>query len=377
MIVYPLRAYVLRLVCGAALLCCAGHAAGAQAQRADTRARAVAARFAPVFYQGLSDEPRFDYITNFDFDGDWRGDNNWANAADTRYRLPAHVYYAVSETRTHYFIHYALFHPRDSKGGSTGRIISEVIGEGIKRAGQYDPTGLSAEASLAHENDMEGCLVVVERQGDDVQRARVVYVETLAHNRFHKYTPGNADDKGMIDDKTVLLLDQRPRLYVEPKGHGIEAYQDEANKQQPRRGIIRYNYGPRAGIPMPNAESVSYDLLPLYTTLWPRARQKGASQTYGTTTDYGRVGVSVALANGRVEERQIQVGKLGATFLGKVGGQNMARPPWGWGDIKERDEAAGAWFFDPAATIKRHFKLGDEFSVAYVRQQFLQIGATR
>ena len=77
----------------------------------------IAARFAPVFHQALGSSPRFDYITRFDFDGDWRGDNNWANAADTQYPLTATVYFNVSESPTHYFIHYAAFHPRDYKGG--------------------------------------------------------------------------------------------------------------------------------------------------------------------------------------------------------------------------------------------------------------------
>lgn len=36
----------------------------------------IAAQFAPVFYQGLGDSPRSDFITNFDFDGDWKSDNN-------------------------------------------------------------------------------------------------------------------------------------------------------------------------------------------------------------------------------------------------------------------------------------------------------------
>src|SRR5580765_5749846 len=73
----------------------------------------VAARFAPIFYQALGDKPRSDYITNFDFDGDWRGDNNWEHTDDTSFPLLAYIYYAVSETQTHFFIHYAVFHPRD------------------------------------------------------------------------------------------------------------------------------------------------------------------------------------------------------------------------------------------------------------------------
>ncbi len=43
-----------------------------------TNEREIAARFAPIFYQALGDKPRSDYITNFDFDGEWRGENNWS-----------------------------------------------------------------------------------------------------------------------------------------------------------------------------------------------------------------------------------------------------------------------------------------------------------
>ena len=45
----------------------------------------VAARFAPSFYQGMAGTGRFDDITNFDFDGDWIGDNNWEHAGDKKY----------------------------------------------------------------------------------------------------------------------------------------------------------------------------------------------------------------------------------------------------------------------------------------------------
>ncbi|HKZ00915.1 MAG TPA: hypothetical protein VJ180_01670, partial [Pyrinomonadaceae bacterium] len=71
--------------------------------------REIAARFAPIFYQALGDKPRSDYLTNFDFDGDWRGDNNWSNSDDKKHPLKAYVYYSVSETASHLFIHYAVF----------------------------------------------------------------------------------------------------------------------------------------------------------------------------------------------------------------------------------------------------------------------------
>ena len=100
----------------------------------------IAARFAPVFRQALGSSPRYDYITAFDFDGDWQGDNNWENAADDRYAMSATVYFNVSETLTHYYIHYAAFHPRDYKGGNvSGVVLSEVLREAAARHGDLRP----------------------------------------------------------------------------------------------------------------------------------------------------------------------------------------------------------------------------------------------
>jgi hypothetical protein len=340
--------------------------AHAQTVRTETEARAVAARFAPIFYQGIGEDPRADLITNFDFDGDWRGDNNWANLANERFPLKAYVYYAVSETRTHLFIHYAVFHPRDYKGGSMrGRILSEIIREGVKRGGNLDPTGLAAEAALAHENDMEVCLVVVAKGGAGLTDARVAFVETLAHNRFLLYRADAAEGP-------LSFEADRPVLYIEPKGHGIRAFAGSGEGLSDK--VLRYSYEKRADVPTMNADAASYDLLPIQTTLWARARS-GINETYGTKRDYGRFKITKALANGKAVAQNIRVGVLGAAYVGKVGGQNMARPPWGWFDQNEREAAAGSWFFDPATTVKQHFKLGDEMSLAYTRQTFLGIGA--
>jgi hypothetical protein len=287
--------------------------------------------------------------------------------------LKAYIYYAVSETATHYFIHYAVFHPRDYKGGATrGRLLSDILNETVKRSGKYDPTGLAGEATIAHENDMEGCVVVVAKQGNDLEHAHVVYVETLAHNHFLKYTATATEGAANV----VRLEDQHPQLYVEPKGHGIEAYL-ATEKQRDHKELLRYTYEGRADAPAPKAESVSYDLLPLLTTLWARAQQ-GVNETYGAAIDYERVPVTAVLSNGKMQARQVPIGKLGSAFLGRVGGHNIARPPWGWVDVKERNEQLrGAWFFDPARTVKRHFNLGADFSVAYVWQPFLGIGTTK
>jgi hypothetical protein len=344
------------------------------------RDREVAAAFAPVFYEGLGDNSRADFITNFDFDGDWRGDNNWANADNKRFPMRAYVYYAVSETQTHLFIHYAVFHARDYKGGGTGgALLSEAIREGVRRGGKYDPTGLSSEAVLAHENDMEGCLVVAAKSGEDTTRARVVYVETLGHDRFQKYA---ADSDAAPGFKRFESEKGRPLLYVEPKGHGVSAYDEERRAKDSTdsrtddsggRRVLVYRYAGHAG----DAESagergeVGYDLLPLYTTLWPRAR-RGANETFGVAQDFGTLSAS-AFAGGKASSRRVTLGKLGAAFRGTVGAANAARPPWGWFDRTERDVPPGSWFFDPAATIKRDFRGGEDFSLVYTHAPFLGV----
>lgn len=338
-------------------------AAELEPESAEARNRTVAALYAPVFYQGIGDQPRYDYITNFDFDGDWRGDNNWENASKKEYPLRAWVYYAVRETKAHYFLHYAAFHPRDYKGGTgKGKVFSKVIRTMTKPAASIDPTGRAMEAALAHENDLEGCLVVVEKRGPDPRQGKVVFVETLAHNNFLKYVPDGERREGF---ETFTLQGKRVRLFVEPKGHGIEAY-DPAGKHSKARVRV-YTFTGNADTPTEDqADPVGYDLTPMATTLWAQALQ-GVSPTYAETEDYGAMLLEFAEGD-KVREEAVEVGRIGAAFRGKVGGENLARAPWGWFDAKDKDQPMGQWFFDPARTVRRDFGLGEEFGVAYLRR---------
>lgn len=328
--------------------------------------RTIAARFAPVFRQALGSDPRYDYITRFDFDGDWQGDNNWANAGDETYRLAGSVYFNVSETETHYFIHYAAFHPRDYKGGTVGGVLmSEVLREAAARHGHYDPTGLAQSAVLAHENDMEGALVVVRKARGLFGRARLEFVETLAHNQFLQYHVGSGDPGVTAEDEHAVL-------YIEPKGHGIEGYHGGAQDQAAEAGVATYRYTGTARVPTDQSGFVGYDLVPLTEALWPAARA-GHSGIYGGTFDYTSWTVQTRAATGGVTDHDVALGELGAVFNGTVGGRNMARPPWGWFDQDETDQRQGAWFLTPAETVRRHFSLDDEFSTIYVHHPALEI----
>ena len=368
---YKLLASALLLAASLSLPAACFAQATASSARNAARDREIAARFAPTFRQAVGDERRADYITNFDFDGDWRGDNNWRNAADTRFKLRAYVYYSVAETATHFFVHYAVFHPRDYKGGGAGPLLSEVIREGVRRGGRYDPTGISGGAVLAHENDMEGCLVVAAKPGDDLNNARVVAVQTLAHDRFLSYAPEGGLSSAA--EGRVRLEGDRAQLYVEPKGHGVFAFGDAMEARVSRTAIVLYKFAGRADDPEAAREGeVGYELLPLHTTLWPRAR-KGVNETFGRLTDYGSLTVTATDARGRAASRTVTLGRAGSAFAGAVGAEHAARPPWGWLDRGERAARPGAWFFDPASAIKRRYNLGAEFSTTYQHAPFLGV----
>jgi Zn-dependent protease with chaperone function len=343
-----------------------------EAESPEARQREIAALYAPLFYQALGPEPRYDYITNFDFDDDWRGDNNWDHAANKKWPLKAWVYYHVRETATHYFIHYAAFHPRDYKGGSgRGRWFSRAIRGAVARVGTNDPTGRAQELVLAHENDLEGCLIVVEKRGDDPASGRLRFIETMAHNAFLKYTPETEPGGGA---STVPVSGRRAKLYVEPKGHGIEGYRgDDAQLGSAEKGFRLYAFTGHAEEQPGNSggsDTVGYDLVPLGTTLWPLALQ-GITATYAETEDYGTMLISAVNDEGGTTEHLVRLGQVGSAFRGTIGGENLARPPWAWFDGRYKGEPLGQWYFDPARTIRDHFELGETFSVAYVSLDLL------
>ena len=86
--------------------------------------------------------------------------------------------------------------------------------------------------------------------------------------------------------------------------------------------------------------------------------------------DYGARSFEAAGAKRRSRCTK-KMGRPGASFLGAFGARNAARPPRGWFDRAESGRPRGEWFFDPAATARRHLGRGPDFSTAYLHAPFL------
>ncbi|HVJ14235.1 MAG TPA: hypothetical protein VM686_02295 [Polyangiaceae bacterium] len=287
----------------------------------------LARHWAPTFYHDTDDSYYVgDYITNFDFDGDYKGRNNWENL-DHRRSVPAYVYFAVSETDTHYFLNYSVFHPRD---------WHEWL-----------------EPDM-HENDFEGVSLVLRKDG---AYGVPVAMETLAHNDFWQYggdgiEPGTQDLEGPIPRDR----DGRPRVFVEAKGHGIYGCDERCDSAPDGDGIV-YAFGDRADSPASGAGNYtsrySYALIALdsdgsndgHEGFWHRRNDICDDCTFGSW------------------------GKL----RGDTHGTDRANMPWVWHGGNKRPSRGGDMLCDPAFFFDAHlngpaFDYG--FSHHYVSHAF-------
>jgi hypothetical protein len=316
----------------------------------ERRMREIALRFAPVIHHrqaGSAEEHRFDFPTLFDFDGDWTGNNNWEHAADPKYRLYAYVYYSVLETEDYYFLHYALFHPRDwSVVQSTYGSVLDTLQQKI---GEIFTSRTREEVEFNHENDLEGILVMVRKEGAG---PRAVAMETVAHNRLLRYV---AEDSGLEVPASrlkgrLVTEDGRPVIYVESQKHGIHGYGGERSTTGDPIVVFRpgaaSEYGPSQG------GEATYDLAPIHLTFWPRAQEaREPNLTYGTVTDFGETFCTA----GGAHRPGCVIGRIGDALRGDYARPNSAHAPWGWSDMDDPRLTPGAWFFDPVQILRRHF----------------------
>jgi hypothetical protein len=284
---------------------------------AATDRAALALRWAPIHHQDVDATGahalggRADHITAVDFDGDRDGRNNWDRAGASG---AAHVYYSVVETSSHWYVTYFFFHPRD----------------------WADHPFFETE----HENDGEGVLFAIERDGSayGVLRSAV----TVAHGDFFSYAPAGSTWTGGREsvDGTLRFGSSPHDAFLHPvtaqeaQGHGLKAYpQYRINGD----GIV-YHPSTVAETPAgPDDRDVRYELVDIFADdgLWAHRNDTALFAGLGTfagddSGDCGR-----------------------GTF---ACGVDSANAPWGWDDgddLPARGEIAS----DPAKLMTEYFAI--------------------
>ncbi|MBW1897271.1 MAG: hypothetical protein JRI47_09450, partial [Deltaproteobacteria bacterium] len=290
--------------------------------------------------------------TRADFDGDTRGGNNWENADDARkmdFPLKPFVYYSVIETRTHYYLTYSLFHPRDWQW----YMLGETVGAG---------TPLPA----THENDLESATLVILKDGS---YGTLRLMGTVCHLQNYCFVA----DSGIrprswawdlsSGELQVSFFENRPCLFVEAGGHGIgglgRAMTEDASGAY---AIGRRKYSFRGGTGIvyrcsddpdysPGEEPVvglrgsaqeggpDYQLIPILDSLWPLRHDASGEAMFEEVFTY-------EIAPGcRLDGLPL--------FLAADRQDTGANPPWAR-DARSDGLARGDWFLRPAEAIDRY-----------------------
>lgn len=213
-----------------------------------------------------------DWLTPINYDGDWNTDNNWENLPAYFNMMPTPVVYTFIKKDSGYtFIGYLFYHPRD---------YSSVNGN------QNNST------LNAHENDMEGCWIVIQNTGGLGTPLAMV---TQAHNELWQYSwAGRATSGGATIDGPVDFNGTHPKVYIEAEGHGVYGLASQTN------------YG--------DGTQKLYNYTDYFTESFDRSsNQQGA------------------LINGSVFLGLIKDGDNAyVRMLGYTYGDHKAKVPWGW-----------------------------------------------
>lgn len=250
-----------------------------------------------------------EYITKVNYDGDWDTTNNWENIY--KYPLTAHIYYDVVESKSHWFIQYHAYHPRDDG----------PIGD-------------------RHENDFEGAIFSIRKVINNPY-GELEAIITLAHDRFYKYS--NLESLSNQRDGEILFDENaKPMLYIQAngftffnKGHGWYNY--EKQNAIDGDGIIYYYGGESEQPKQADGNFIyrySYDLLPL-EQLWQRRMDKQVFSEFGIMR--------------------------GDTYK-----KNSAKMPWYWNDPTDGPIYNGAMYADPAYLFTRQFSNYPNLSTEYI-----------
>lgn len=315
----------------------------------------LAAKYAPIVYQATRKEaPHFDYLTSFDFDGNWKATDNYDSIKKAT-EVRSFVYYDAVETKSHFFIRYGYFHPLHF-----GLMGSDAFG-----------------------NEMAGATVVVAKYPNERPIAVLTYFPAGEQEEVRSYV---TEESGIVGGQPPAYYGVNfvfPEAQLFPGGHYLAYITASTHESclwihttkehlldqrcQLTEGgklglsIIQYVYDggtadvlKKEGGAFPAAkEYVRYGLRLVLQDFWTRRDEVGEDTLYTTTFTYeappGRPGNGLVLPHAFVDPVNPT-----SPFNG--------RPPWAWlwqattfGDFYVYQLPRGTYFLDPAFFfMKRH-----------------------
>lgn len=334
--------------------------------------QALAELYAPVLYQetrSLSASGiRSDIPTRVDFDGDFNGANNKSNGLSTNTQLPAHVYWSVISTESHYFIRYILYY------------VARRYGHGSN--------------ATYNEHDFTGLVVVVNRDTLEVDLVQGVHnYESTSQTQALTYRPSGSPVQGRGNNENSILNVQRSDLeegasfpvYIPSGDHaGCFWHRRSDNVFFPascpgnpgefvgnqgvilRLGSQAQTYAEATDSEVPNILEMTYTLLPFVDPFWTQRQDSNCglfSQTGFTYSPWSPAGVTPRVGPG---SSPVYLPRA----LCSNDNANYGNLPYRW---FSSISTGGEWFLDPAMALSDRYNFGDDFSFNYCQHFYFNI----
>ena len=278
------------------------------------------------------------------FDGNWDSSDNKKNLYRTDISsIKPVAYYSIAETTTHYLILYCFYHADDS----------------------------------THENDLEGCLVIVKKEEpNDILQGIV----TVAHSDFWPFSVKGRLEivESQLDryldsrksSKYVMVEDYRdnehPAIKSEPKKHGLYAWCSDVPDKLAKTfgGLPNVDTLDNIGIryvPGSNHDPIFEDSINSFSK---------TTREYALIDMLGEDGFWIRRYDKKLFKTWGVFNKsLFARIFLFLGGN--ANAPWKWDDQNDAFYP-GAMIYDPAGLVQNYFHGFDNFETGYLKTMLAQ-----
>ena len=293
----------------------------------------IAYQWAPIIFQHVNlKNPLRDMLCAINYDGDWNTSNNRINLR--RFDLIPVVYYSLAETLTHYYILYCFYHADD----------------------------------LTHENDLEGCLVIVDKD-----KSLLLGIITIAHFDFYSYVFENRLSEGrenidgsLYAEKLEIDGSEHPLVTQELNKHGCYAW-----KGMPRWMFWNRCYSWNCNKCKPwwmfwgrrdSLDCIGIKYIPSNNAIMPDPYK---INTFNEIR-YGYILIDMLGPDGFWNKRDNIVYPLTFKSWGIFNSSTIgsASAPWVWDDFDDKLDT-GTIFFDPVTIASKYFD-GD-FNNSYIK----------
>jgi hypothetical protein len=306
-----------------------------------------------------------DIPVTVNFDGNFKARDNKSKSILGVNRPSAQVYYHVVESKTHYFITYALYYPS-----------------------RYD-----RNSDERNEHDFAGGVAVVERATNELVLFEGVKVDPGGHTAIG-FKPATSEVSGTGSSFTPLesfdpadgIEDSTHyRMFVTSGIHETCSWANEGPNITPaicRHEAKEFPGGTMAGVVMRHGEAqkfsdattnatsgflnMNYGLVPFASSLWKRRSDVGSERIFEQVAAYEPIGSRadrpegaerpIVLPGKMVSDDALSFGFSPATWLESTGTNN-----------------AGQWLLDPAYMLLERYNFTGDYSTDYCVNLFLGI----